>query len=191
MLKNKKILLILTSHKDIKITKNVLHLAQYLNQNNEVHILTSQKEIDNIFLENCHKNNIKILQEKYLIAKFDLGKDYLMIPKITKLLNTNKYNLIHTFDLKAGFLISLATHAYRLNPTNIRLRLIHTTNNIPYLNLKKIKKYFIKKIFTITISSHDIIITTIPEKIKDLLPNYKLHNPHTVQEIEGVYMKLF
>ena len=191
MLKDKKILLVLTNTTDESIAKHVLFLAEYLNQNNEVHILTSKKEMDNSFLENTKKDNIKVIPLLYLISKLDIGKDYLTVPEITKILNTNKYHLVHTFDHKSGFLTSLAFNGYKLNPTNTRLRLIHTINNIPYLNLKKIKKFFSKKMFNITLSTHNIIITTIPEKIKDLIPDYKLHTPNTVQEIEEVYLKLF
>ena len=191
MLKDKKILLVLTSTKDEAITRHVLFLAEYLNQNNEVHILTSKKDLDKSFIENTKKDNIKVLYLQYLTSKLDIGKDYLTIPEITKILNTNQYHLVHTFDHKSGFLTSLAHNGYKLNPTNTRLRLIHTVNSIPYLNLKKIIKFFSKKIFNITLSTHNIIITTIPEKIKDLIPDYKLHTPNTVKEIEKVYLKMF
>ena len=185
MLKDKKILYIVTQTKWGGAQKYVLELAEYFNKNNEVHIAFGEtKDINQQFIDKCEELNIKTIPIQYLVRNIDIGKDYLTIPDLVKLFNKEHYNLIHLNSSKAGLLGSLASNMYKMNPTNTRLRVIYTAHGFVFNEpLSKIKKKLFKiseKISTgiqsaiITVSDYDKQ-TALDNKI---CPEYKMFTIH-------------
>ena len=92
-LKDKKILYLVTQTKWGGAQKYVLDLAEYFNQNNEVHIAFGEVRKQNPeFLTACKKLNIKTIPVENLVRAIQLGKDFFSIKELATIINKNHYN---------------------------------------------------------------------------------------------------
>ncbi|MCD4761041.1 glycosyltransferase [bacterium] len=184
-LKGKKILYLITQTKCGGAQKYVLELAEYFGQNNTVHIAYGEdKNIDKQFINNCKKLSIKTIAIPYLRREIDLGKDYLAVPEILKLLNKENYNLLHLNSSKVGLLGSLAAKIYSFNPLNLKLRIAYTAHgfvfNEPLTNRRKKMYKFSEKIST---GFQHLVITVSDADRQSALdnnisPGYKMFTIH-------------
>lgn len=180
-LKDKKILYLITQTKWGGAQKYVLELARYFGQDNEVHVAYGEiNDLDSNFLETCQKLNIKTIPVPYLMRNIDLGREYLAIIEISKILRQGQYNLLHLNSSKAGLVGALAAKFYNSNPINIRMRIVYTAHGFVFNEpLSKLRKKIYKLSETISTGLENIIIAvseadrqsainnkiTIPEKI--------------------------
>lgn len=141
-LEGKKILYLLTQSKWGGAQKYVLDLAKYFAKKNEVHIAFGEaKNKDEKFLAALKEANIKYIEIPYLQREIDFGSDYLAVMEVLKVLNKEKYNLIHLNSSKAGLIGSVASKIYSLNVTNTRLRVVYTAHGFVFNEpLPKFKK---------------------------------------------------
>jgi len=173
MLKSKKILYIITQTKWGGAQKYVLQLAKYFNKNNEIHIAFGEiKNKNKKFLNDCKKLKVKTIPIKYLVRNIDIGKDYLAIINIIKLLKKENYNLVHLNSSKVGLLGSISSKIYNMNPTNLRLRIIYTAHGFIFNEpLSKLKKKIYKISEKISTKIQDVIITVSHFDKKSALKN--------------------
>ncbi|MDP2812113.1 MAG: glycosyltransferase family 4 protein [bacterium] len=185
-LKSKKILYIITQTQWGGAQKYILDLAQYFGQANEVHIAYGEiKNPDPYFLSECQKLNIKTIAIPYLIRNIDLGKDYLAIIEIAKLLNKENYDLIHLNSSKMGLLGSLAAKYYALNLLNTKVRIVYTAHGFVFNEpLSKLRKKIYKISETISTSIQNAVIavseadrqSAIKHKITSERKIFTIHN---------------
>ena len=186
MIKDKKILYIITQTKWGGAQKYVLELTKYFNKHNEIHIAFGETKNQNKkFLNTCKKLNIKTIPLQYLVRDIDIGKDYLTILYLIKLLNKEHYNLIHLNSSKAGLLGSLASKIYRMNPTNIKMIIIYTAHGFVFNEpLSKFKKKIYKISEKISTGIQDVIITVSNYDKKSALKN-KICSKHKMFTIHN------
>jgi glycosyltransferase involved in cell wall biosynthesis len=184
-LTDKKILIIVTQTKWGGAQKYVLELAQFLSKRNEVHI--GYGEINNInqhFLDTCKKYKIKTIPLPYLTRKIDIGKDFLFIKELSRLLKKEKYNLIHLNSSKAGFGGSLAAKLYNMNPMNVRIRIVYTAHGFVFNEpLSSTKKKIYKTAETFSTGIEDLVITVSDFDKQSAIKNkvcldFKMHTVH-------------
>ncbi len=185
-LKGKKILYLVTQSKWGGAQKYVLDLTRHLQKQNEVHIAYGKSQDKNSeFLKQCEKLGSKTIEIPYLVRDIDLGKDYLAMIDIYKLLNKENYNLIHLNSSKAGLLGALAAKLYNSNPMNIRVRVVYTAHgyvfNEPLPNFKK-QLYTMSEKFS---SGMDHLIITVSEADRQLAIEKKISHPKKIFTIHN------
>ncbi len=180
-LTGKKILYLITQTKWGGAQKYVLELAQYFGRHNEVHIAYGEiNDVDKDFLEICQKLKIKTIAVPYLTRNIDLGREYLAIIEISKILKQGQYDLIHLNSSKAGLLGALATKFYNSNPLNIRMRIVYTAHGFVFNEpLSKLKKKIYKLSETISTGLENIIIA-VSEADRQSAINNKITTPEKI-----------
>lgn len=129
----KKILYLITQTKWGGAQKYVLELAQHFAKNNEVHIAYGEtNDVNHKFITQAKKYNIKTIPVHKLVRQIDAKKDLPVISEIVKILNQNNYQLVHLNSSKAGFIGSLATKSYNLNPLNTMVRVVYTAHGFVF-----------------------------------------------------------
>lgn len=185
-LKAKKILYIITQTKWGGAQKYILDMARHFCQDNDVSIAYGEiKEIDEHFIAECKKINVKTIEIPYLSRNIDLGKDYLAIIEISKLLSKESYDLIHLNSSKVGLLASLASKYYALNLLNTKMRIVYTAHGFVFNEpLSKMRQKIYKLSETISTSIQNVIIavseadrqSAIKHKVTDGRKIVTIHN---------------
>ncbi len=161
MIKDKKILYIITQTKWGGAQKYVLELAQYFSKHNEVHIAFGEtKHINQQFIDKCKELNIHTIPITRLVRNIDPSQDFSAVSEIKKILNKGNYNLLHLNSSKAGLLGALAGKLYSTNPMNIRLRIVYTAHGFVFNEpLSKIQKKVYKMSEMFSTNLQNLVIT--------------------------------
>lgn len=178
MLKDKKILYLVTQTKWGGAQKYVLDLAAHFAKNNQVHIAYGETDHeDQKFLSYCQKLGLKTFAIKYLKRDISPSKDFLATNEIFSLINKEKYNLIHLNSSKVGLLGTLASVFYGFNPYNLRLRVVYTAHGFVFNEpLSPIRKSIYKMSETVSTSLQSLVIAVSDFDRQSAIDN-KVGNP--------------
>ncbi len=133
MLKNKKIVYLVTQSKFGGAQKYILDLAKYFSQNNQVTIIVGEaNNRDPQFFDGAAKIGVEIIVLKHLQRDIDLYQNIRSVFEIRHTLAKLKPNLLHINSSMAGLTGSLAALFYNMSPYNLILKVVYTAHGFVF-----------------------------------------------------------
>jgi len=150
MLKNKKIVYLVTQSKFGGAQKYILDLAKYFSQNNQVTIIVGEaNNRDPQFFDGAAKIGVEIIVLKHLQRDIDLYQNIRSVFEIRHTLAKLKPNLLHINSSMAGLTGSLAALFYNMSPYNLILKVVYTAHGFVF---NEPRSFAENKIFLLTLT---------------------------------------
>lgn len=130
-----------------------------LAKNHEIHVISSWQGNESFLPEGVKKVNFPIKREPSI---FD---DLLSLSKLIRILNAEKYDIVHTFTPKAGFIGQIASFLSR-----IKLR-FHTFTGQVWATQTGFTRFFLKSLDKITATLATSVLVDSPSQENFLIEN--------------------
>ena len=130
-----------------------------LAKNHEIHVISSWQGNENFLPEGVKKVNFPIKRDPSI---FD---DLLSLSKLIRILNADKYDIVHTFTPKAGFIGQIASFLSR-----IKLR-FHTFTGQVWATQTGFTRFFLKSLDKITATLATSVLVDSPSQKNFLTEN--------------------
>lgn len=133
MLKNKKIVYLITQSKYGGAQRYILDLADYFQTNNEVLIAVGEKnDQDPDFFNSAKDRGLKTIIIPSLKRGIDLGSNLVSLFDIYSLIKKEKPDVLHINSSMAGFVGAVAAFIYNLNPYARHMRVVYTAHGFVF-----------------------------------------------------------
>lgn len=130
-----------------------------LAKNYEIHVISSWQGNESFLPEGVKKVNFPIKREPSILD------DLLSLAKLIRILNTEKYYIVHTFTPKAGFIGQIASFL-----STIKLR-FHTFTGQVWATQTGFSRFFLKLLDKITASLATSVLVDSPSQEEFLIEN--------------------